>query len=116
MTKDRVAAASWILRLGLAFVLAYAAISGIIHPSHWVSYLPRLATEHLNANSLLKIFEVYELILAAWLILGWRVKYAAILMALTMIGAVLADTRAFETTFRDIAIACAAAALFVLEN
>lgn len=116
MVKNKISAASWILRAGLAFVLVYAAIGGLLHPTHWIGYLPQVATDHFNADALLKIFDIYELLLAGWLIAGWRLKYAAGLMTLTMIGAIVSDAAAFETTFRDVAIACAAAALAVLDD
>lgn len=112
--QDKVKLAALVLRLGLAFVLAYAAIAGWRQPAAWVGYLPAIATNHFDARTLLKIFAVYELIVAAWLLINWRVRYAAILVGLTMVGAIFSNLQVFVITFRDVAIACAAGALFLL--
>jgi uncharacterized membrane protein YphA (DoxX/SURF4 family) len=112
--QDKVKLAALVLRLGLAFVLAYAAISSWRQPAAWVGYLPAMATDHFDARTLLKIFAVYELILVVWLLVNRRVKYAALLVTLTMIAAIVANFQVFVITFRDVAIACAAGALFLL--
>lgn len=112
--QDKAKLAVLVLRLGLVFVLAYAAISSWRQPAAWVGYLPALATDHFDARTLLKIFAVYELLLAAWLLLNWRVKYAALLVTLTMVATIFANFQVFVITFRDVAIACAAGALFLL--
>ncbi len=106
--------ASWLLRIGLAATFIYAGLGALIHPSHWLGYLPNAATSHINANTLLKITAIFELALAAFLLSGWRTKWAAGLAMLTIAGIFVGNLNALEITFRDISIFFAAAALVCL--
>lgn len=100
-----------LLRIGLAGVFIYAAVSSTISPREWVGYLPSLATEYIQAETLLKIFSVYELALAGWLLSGLYVRYAALLCAATLIGISVTNFSLFAISFRDIGLAFAALAL-----
>lgn len=100
-----------LLRLGLAIVLAYAAISSFMSPEDWVGYLPEFVTDILNANTLLKLFSAYELVLVVWLLSGWRQEFAGLLCAATFAGIVAANFSLFQITFRDIALVFASLAL-----
>lgn len=105
-----------LLRLGLAFVFSYAAIASLRQPAFWAVYLPNFLTGSISATLLIKIFAVYELGLAAWLIIGKRVRYAALLSTLTLVGIVIMNTSQFTTTFRDVGLIFMAAALFFAER
>lgn len=106
------AAKLW-LRLGLVVVFAYAAVDSLASPDDWIGFLPH---QSLVAPALLlKLFAVYELALVAWLVSGWRLRWAAWLSAATMLGVVGLNPVLFKLTFRDLAIACAALALAALE-
>jgi hypothetical protein len=108
--------ASIVLRLGLAFVFLYAAVSSLRQPLVWGVYLPSFLTGSISATLLIKIFAIYELGLAAWLIVGKRIHYAALLCTLTLAGIVITNIDQLTTTFRDVGLACMAAALFFLEQ
>jgi len=108
--------ASWILRIGLAFVFLYAAISGIQSPQEWVGYLPTFMTKFMAATTLLRFFEVYEFALALWLISGFYLRYAALLTALTLGGIVVTNPGQLIITFRDVGLACTALALAVMSK
>ncbi|HXB11173.1 MAG TPA: hypothetical protein VNZ45_04230, partial [Bacteroidia bacterium] len=97
-TKQDIKIASVLLRVGLAVVLLYAAISSIRHPLLWVGFLPTFLTEKISATTLIKIFAIYELILAGWLISGKYLKYCAILSALTFGGIVITNISQLITT------------------
>jgi uncharacterized membrane protein YphA (DoxX/SURF4 family) len=101
------------LRLGLAIVFLYAAISSTLNPNEWIGYLPPLLTDRSDGAVLLKFFSVYELILAAWLLSGVCVRYAALLCAATLAGIVVSNISLFAISFRDIGLAFAALALAV---
>lgn len=116
MLERRLRNACWILRLGLIAVLAYAAIAALITPSDWVGFMPKFVTNLIPAELALRLFSIGELVLAGWLLIGWRLRYAAWLTALLMIGIILSDLRLLATTFRDIAIAAAAVALATLSE
>jgi len=113
---DRVKGAALLLRVALAIVFLYAAISSFLQPSEWVGYLPRLLTEHFNSRVLLMFFSMLELLLAVLLLVGIYVRYVAIAAALTLAGIVLSNFSLFIITFRDIALMIAALALAVLSS
>lgn len=111
---NNIKVASWLLRIGLAAIFIYAGSGALLHPSHWVGYLPNLATDHIDANSLLKIIAIYQLALAVFLLSGWRIRWAAILSMLTIAGIFFSNLNVLEITFRDIAVFFAATALACL--
>lgn len=99
------------LRLGLAFVFAYAAISAFVTPRDWVGFLPTMMTDIVDADLLLKFFSTFELLLAAWLLSGVYVRLAGLVSALMMIGIVVTNPSVFIVSFRDIGLAFAGLAL-----
>ena len=105
-----------LLRLGLAFIFLYAAIGSFVDPKEWVGYLPSLLTDHLPAAMLLKLFSVYELLLATWLLSGVHIRWAALLCAATLSGIVVSNFGLFAISFRDIALIFAALALAALSS
>ncbi len=102
---------SVLLRLCLATVFSYAAISSFISPNEWVGYLPPMLTNLVDPKLLLHIFSVYELALVVWLLSGVYIRYAALLCALTLGGIVVSNFGLFAISFRDIGLTLAALAL-----
>lgn len=100
-----------LLRIGLAIVFTYAAVSSFKNPQDWIGYLPKFAKQHIDGYLLLKVFSVYELALAIWLLSGRYMKYAAALAAATLAGIVVFNLSLFAITFRDVALIFAALAL-----
>lgn len=106
--------AAWsqlLLRIGIAVVFLYAAISAFIDPNEWIGFLPPLITENFKAETVLHIFSVIELVLAAWLLSGAYVRWAALFAAAMLSGIVVSNFSIFQISFRDIAIIFAALAL-----
>jgi uncharacterized membrane protein YphA (DoxX/SURF4 family) len=99
------------LRLGLAIMFLYAAISSFVDPREWVGFLPVILTDRIDAETLLHIFSVYELAIAAWLLSGVYVRYAALLCAVTLAGIVVTNFELFAISFRDTGLMFAALAL-----
>jgi len=100
-----------LLRLGLATVFLYAAISSFVSPDDWVGYLPTFMIELVDADILLKFFSVYELILAGLLLTGVFTRYVGLLCAATLAGIVVFNFDLFAISFRDIGLTLAALAL-----
>lgn len=100
-----------LLRVGLAVVFIYAAVSATRSPQDWVGYLPHFATAIIAAGSLLKIFSVAEFGLALWLLSGKYVRYAGLLAFLLLAGIILSNLTLLPISFRDIGLAFAALAL-----
>jgi hypothetical protein len=107
--------ASLLLRLGLAFVFAYAAINSLIYPNDWIGYLPHALTAVIGASVALVLISIYQLVLVVWLLIGKKVRYVAILCALTLAGITMANIGVFAITFRDVGLLFAALALVFLE-
>lgn len=100
-----------LLRIGLAIIFLYAAISSFTNPQDWVGYLPSFATDMVDARLLLHVFSVYEMLLAIFLLAGVLTRYVALLCAATLAGIVAFNSSLFAITFRDIALIFAALAL-----
>lgn len=103
--------ASWLIRIGLAFALLYAAAGSFTNPDAWAPFLPALLAKHFNAAVLLKAFAVSEVLLALWLLSGKYIRWAGAICALMLAGIVIANPHALDITFRDISLMFAALAL-----
>ncbi len=101
----------WSLRLGLAFVFIYAGVGSLIHPYEWIVYLPAFLTRHFAALTLIKLFAVFELLLAAWLLSGKLMKYCGIVCGATLVLIVLFNLSQLIITFRDVGLAFMSLAL-----
>ena len=102
-----------LLRVGLAGVFLYAAVSGTLYPDNWIGYLPQFLRNFIPAKTLLTVFDVYEIILSIWLLSGWKIFYSAVLSSLTLFGIVITSLGVLDITFRDFGLLFAAIALAV---
>jgi len=107
---------SWLLRIGLAIVFLYAAISSLQHPLIWAAFLPVFLTKAVAVTTLIKLFAIYELVLSAWLLSGKYHKFSSLLVALTLIGIIVTNPSQLITTFRDIGLAFMALALYFMDK
>lgn len=106
--------ASLILRIGLAFVFGYAAISALIIPEAWIGFYPQFIRNIVPDQILLYSHSFGEIFLAVWLLSGKKTFYAAVLSAVWILGIILGTLNVFLITFRDVAILFSAGALAVL--
>ncbi len=107
---------SWLLRIGLAFVFLYAAISSFVNPDAWIGFFPAFLVSIVPAGFLLGGFSVYEIVLALWLLSGRWLMYAGYLAAATFAGIVLTNPGVLDLTFRDVGLFFAALALALLSR
>jgi uncharacterized membrane protein YphA (DoxX/SURF4 family) len=107
----RASAAAWFLRVGLAFVFTYAAVTSLVDPAAAATYFPPQLPSDLVVDVLLPAFAAYEVALALVLLSGRHTYGAAVVAALTLAGIVVVNADAFGVLFRNVAIACAALAL-----
>ena len=101
-----------LLRVGLALVFLYPAIAAFLEPQNWIGFLPVF----IATNEALFAFGVFEIILALWLLSGFRVGIAALISGALVLGIVLTNFGALDIVFRDIPIIFASAALYVLSK
>jgi uncharacterized membrane protein YphA (DoxX/SURF4 family) len=105
-----------LLRVGLAIVFLYAAISSLISPSDWAGYLPAFIKDILPTTIVLGIFSVIELLLAAWLLSGVYVRFAALICGAMLVGIIVSNFSLLPISFRDIGLLFAALALAVIKD
>ena len=108
--------ASLLLRVGLAAAFLYAAVASLRAPLEWIGFLPSIVTRLMSPTIAIRIIAVYELALAAWLISGRYVRYAALVAAVTLSGILLGNLNELIVTFRDVGLFFASLALFFLAN
>ncbi len=102
------------LRIGLAVVFLYAAVSSMLEPQNWIGFIPDFIKSIIPADIFLVLFSVYEFLLSLWLLSGRKGFYSAILSALTLAAIIFFNFTVLEIVFRDIAIFFAAIALAIL--
>lgn len=107
--------AKWLLRVGLAFVFVYAAVEVYVHPANFLKYIPNIMLNQIPLDLFLGLFGISEVVLAVWLLSGWKGIYPALLSVLMMIGIVVFNMEYFQILFRNIAIGFGGLALVVLE-
>lgn len=101
-----------VLRIGLGFAFLYPPITAIGDPVSWMSYFPSFVRAlPIDTVLLLHAFGVVEVIIALWLLSGWRIRLPAGLAAIMLVGIVVCNLNDFEVLFRDLSIAAMALAL-----
>lgn len=101
-----------LLRIALAFVFFYPAYGFWKHPADWLGYVPVFVKNvGIPESTLLLLLAAFHLILAMWLLSGWRIFAPAIVATLFLFGIVYFNFNQLNILFRDISIALAALAL-----
>ena len=102
---------SFLLRVGVATVFLYAAVAATLEPQAWLGFFPEFVRQFLPAALLLKLFSLYELAIALWLLSGKKILVPAVLATVTLGVIVVVNITLLDIVFRDIAILFAALAL-----
>lgn len=105
------------LRVGAAFAFLYPPIAAISDPVSWASYFPPFVRA-LPVDSLVVLhgFGIIEVVLALWLLSGWRIRVPAAVMTLMLLGIVLTNVSQMDVLFRDVSIAMMTLALVFWPN
>lgn len=114
MSKTKIAI--WFLRVGLAFVFAYASYEICINPANFLKYTPSFIFNFIPENLFLYSFGVAEIALAAWLLTGWKPEYASVISVMLMVGIIAFNPEYFQILFRNVAIGFGGLALLMLES
>ncbi|MBI2024880.1 MAG: hypothetical protein HYT03_02235 [Candidatus Harrisonbacteria bacterium] len=102
------------LRIGIGFVLIYAAISAMVVPGAWTGFYPEFLQALPFFNSVVILGSVSELLIGLWILSGIKIFWPAILTALFMLAIIFSSLGVFLVTFRDVAIFFSALALAIL--
>lgn len=101
-----------LLRIALAFSFLYPAYGFWKHPADWIGYVPMFVKNiGIPESTLLMLLAAFHLILALWLLSGWRIFAPSIVAALFLFGIVYFNFNQLDILFRDISLALAALAL-----
>jgi hypothetical protein len=108
-----------ILRLGVAFILLYPPYAALGDPTSWLSYFPPfvLALVHtwgISDITLLYSFGVFEVVLALWILSGWRIFTPSLVTTALLLAIVAFGYNDFEVLFRDVGLAAAALSLAIV--
>lgn len=114
--KNDTQAATLVLRLGLAFIFAYAGISSFFNPLIWTGYLPSFIGSIVPAVIAVQLMAVVEVGLAIWLVSGAYPFYAAIASTVLLAGITAVNVSVLFITFRDVGLVAAALALVFLSR
>lgn len=114
MSKSRLAI--WFLRVGLAFVFAYASYEICVNPANFLKYTPNFIFKFVPQNLFLYSFGVAEIALAAWLLTGWKAEYSSLISVMLMVGIIVFNPEYFQILFRNVAIGFGGMALLMLET
>ena len=113
---DKLTLISFFLRVGLAVVFLYAAISSFLSPLSWIGFFPLWLRNIIPDTILLFTFSIYEFILSLWLFSSWRAYYAALFSGLTLLAIIAGNIGALDIVFRDVAIFLMAVTLAILHK
>lgn len=101
-----------VLRIGAAFAFLYPPYAALQDPVSWASYFPTFVhTLPIDITVLLHSFGAIEVLLALWILSGWRIRIAAAIATLLLVGIVIFNTAEFDVVFRDLSIAALTFAL-----
>ena len=101
------------LRAGLAFAFLYPPINAIFNPTSWIGYFPLFIRGFMPDMMLLHSLGVVEIIIALWLLSGWKIFWPSVAAAVMLLAIVFFDFSDFEVLFRDLSIASIAVALAI---
>lgn len=103
--------ADLLLRGAVAFAFLYPPINAWSDPNAWIGYFPAFTQGLLPDATLLHVFGVVEIVLALWILSGWKIFFPSLIAAAMLIGIVVFNLSEFQVLFRDVSIALAALAL-----
>ena len=102
-----------ILRVGVAFVFVYAAVSAYLDPDSWIGYFPTFLQGVVSDSLLLNSWGLVEIILAVWLISTKKPYIPSVLMTVALFGLIVSNLGALPIIFRDVAIMTTTLALSI---
>ena len=102
-----------LLRVGLAFVFIYAAISATINPINWIGYFPQFLRSVIPDNLLLPPFSLAEVILGLWMLWGKKLFFPSLIATFATAGIIFFNLNQMDIVFRDVSIMLTGAALAV---
>jgi hypothetical protein len=108
--------ARFILRFGLAFVFLYAAYISLLHTQLDYMFVPGFISQIIPIDLFLRVYGIFEISLALWLLSGKLGFYSALVSAGLIISLTTVNISEINTLFRNVAIITGAITLAVLSS
>ncbi|MBI2610800.1 hypothetical protein HYW60_02600 [Candidatus Kaiserbacteria bacterium] len=103
-----------LLRAGIAFAFLYPPLNAIVDPYSWIGYFPAFAKGYVPDLVLLHAFGFVEVVIALWLLSGWRIFWPSLLAAGMLLAIVVFNPGNFQVLFRDVALSAVALGLAMI--
>jgi hypothetical protein len=107
---------SYLLRIGLAFSFAYAAVASTVNPDNWIWFVPDFVEVIMPKLIALYIVSGIEMLLVLGLLFLPNPTIPAIVAIILLLGVIFTDLSTIDITFRDVSIIAMAAALIVVHR
>jgi uncharacterized membrane protein YphA (DoxX/SURF4 family) len=104
------------LRGGVAFAFLYPPLNALADPDSWIGYFPGFVHGFVPDLMLLQAFGLVEIIIALWILSGWKVFWPALAAAFILVVIVACNVPQFQIVFRDLSIAAMSVALALIER
>jgi len=105
-----------LVRIAVAFPFLYAAVAGLLDPFSWVGFLPDFTERIMDPFLALKLFGLAEIILALWILTGFKQQISAGISSLLLLGIIIQNFSILDVIFRDISIFLASIALIFMSK
>ncbi len=99
----------------IAFVFLAFGIWEMADPQYWISFVPKFASQLVNASTLDTLHGAVLAIIGVWLVSGWKQRIAAVFSSLIMLEIIigLINLSGFSDLFvRDAALLLVSVSLF----
>ena len=107
-----------LLRLALSFAFLYPAYGFWTNPHNWIGYLPSfvknagvLTQAGISESVLAMLIAGVHLIIALWLLSGWRIFIPSLISAVFLGSVVYFNQNQLDVLFRDLSLALVALSL-----
>jgi uncharacterized membrane protein YphA (DoxX/SURF4 family) len=105
------------LRVGTAFAFLYPPIKAITDPISWIGYFPSFIQRlPIPSMVLLHGFGLVEVVIAVWILSGWKIRIPAAVATLMLLAIVVFNASQMDVVFRDLSIACMTLALALMPS
>lgn len=112
MNLERIA--NLALRIGVAFAFLYPPLNAIGDPNAWIGYFPPFVRGFVPDLVLLHAFGIVEVIIALWILSGWKIFWPSLAAGAMLLGIVVSNPSNFQVLFRDVSLAAMALALAMI--
>ncbi len=102
------------LRIGVAFAFLYPPVNALSDPYAWIGYFPPFLKGYVSDDVLLHAFGAVEVVIAVWILSGWRIFWPSVAATGMLLGIVVFNPTNFQVLFRDVTIAAIPLALAVI--